>query len=93
MVFDNVDVPEAYILSTWLLIESAPRDGSEIVCWRKGWDHPCFLKWKSNNRIPENHSELAHWYFGDPVEYDDYDFAKVDGAPTHWHPLAPLPRE
>ena len=69
----------------WQPIETAPRDGSLIVCWAAGWTRPCFLCWKTNSRLP------GVAYFGDPDESDDYELAEPGGGPTHWHPLAALP--
>lgn len=81
--------------SGWLDIETAPKDGTCIVCWREG-SEPCFLIWKTNPRIVEGKARgqfLVHLvsYFGDPNEWDDYDLALDDNAPTHWHPLAVEP--
>jgi len=80
----------------WLTIESAPKDGTRILCWAADFDDPCFLAWKTNPRIVQAHSvnqylDLAANYFGDPDEMDDYDLAKTDGGPTHWMPLPAPP--
>ena len=76
----------------WESIETAPKDGREILCWKAGWERPCFLRWKSNPRIEAAHRagvnlDLAVEYWGDPREYDDYDDAKDGAAPTYWLPL------
>lgn len=78
-------------MSDWQSIQTAPRDGSVLVCWREGWEHPCLLCWKCNTRIEENDPIYSQEYFGDLEEYDDYELAEADGGPTHWHPLSPLP--
>ena len=75
----------------WKSIETAPKDGSRILCWAQGWRSPVFLVWKTNRRITGAHErgEMLDWtdsYFGDPNEMDDYDFA-ADCRPTHWLPL------
>lgn len=81
----------------WQLIDTAPKDGTKIVCWAKGWV-PVFLCWKTNSRIVESRKrdpasvdDMADSYFGDPQELDDYDLAKPRQGPTHWHPLQPTP--
>jgi hypothetical protein len=85
----------------WKPIDTAPKDGTLILCWRKGWDHPCLLRWKTNPRVVEAKKNSPQpWmenfdeqYFGDPVEMDDIDdFAVKTSGPTHWHPLEPTPK-
>lgn len=82
----------------WLPIESAPKDGTPIVCWREGWSRPAYLFWKTNpetaeilREFPEMCTEVAASYFGDSRGWDDVDFAHKSNWPTHWHPLDPLP--
>ena len=79
----------------WQPIETAPKDSSLVLCWRRGW-HPVFLMWKTNERIVRAHKanearavRLKESYFGDPDEYDDYNYATPGGAPTHWTPVQP----
>ena len=66
----------------WQPIETAPRNGTRVLCWGPEWDHPDLLIWKLNQRVT---------YFGDPLEMDDYALAKPENRPTHWMPLPPLP--
>jgi hypothetical protein len=81
----------------WRTIDSAPKDGSRIVCWAKGWDTPSLLCWKRNERIAnarkrgEDVEDLVDEYFGDPWEWDDYGMARPGQGPTHWHPLDQFP--
>lgn len=80
---------------SWQSIETAPKDGSRVLCWAKSFDRPCILIWKTNHRIVDAHkageaAELAESYFGDEDEYDDYELAEEAGGPTHWFPF-PLP--
>lgn len=80
----------------WQLIETAPRDGREILCcWagRAGW---ATLVWKINRRISEAHRQEVFLdrstsYFGDPNEMDDYDLAIAANQPTHWFDLPDVP--
>jgi len=80
--------------SEWKPIETAPKDGSWIICMREGWDMPEINIWKTNHRIVRAHKkeqslELNASYFGDPHESDDYTNAHKDDnedKPTHWLP-------
>ena len=79
----------------WEPIETAPKEGI-IVCFAPGWDDISLCRWKTNRRIVDAHTQgvefqYAESYFGDPVEWDDYDMALPGGGPTIWHPLSPLP--
>jgi hypothetical protein len=86
---------------SWKPIETAPKDGSYVLCWAPGWENPCFLIWKINSRIVsakqtgkntwQNIGDMAESYFGDPQEMDDYELAKPGGGPTHWVSLPPFP--
>jgi hypothetical protein len=83
-------------MNSWQPIETAPRDGSRVLCWAPGWQ-PCLLIWKLNNRIQYAHSQKAMLdhaieYFGDYDEWDDYDLALSGNGPTHWLPLPEPPK-
>lgn len=83
-------------MKDWQPIDTAPKDGTPIPCWAESFEQPCFLVWKTNSRIVDAHKEgqdfeLFESYFGDPVEMDDYDLAKLNGGPTHWFELPSLP--
>lgn len=84
----------------WLPIdESTPRvEGKSMVCCWAGDVEPVMLMWKTNHRIvegrkrdPKTWAGYADSYFGDRREWDDYDLAKPESAPTHWWPLDPIP--
>jgi hypothetical protein len=82
----------------WKSIDTAPKDGTPVICWAKGWIKPTQLMWHTNYRIvearkrdPSSVGDMVDSYFGDLVELDDYDLAKPGNGPTHWHPLDPLP--
>lgn len=89
-------------MSNWQPIETAPKDGSRVLCCWVGGE-PCFLVWKTNRRLlkPEYRelsAEEKAWleqfsnpYFGDPNEDDDYDLARTGKGPTHWMPLPEPP--
>ena len=89
-------------MSQWRDIESAPKDGSLVLCCWAGGDTVVLLRWKTNDRITQalaskDPDAIAYWagysdtYYGDPVEWDDYDLAKPGNGPTHWLPYPPIP--
>lgn len=64
----------------WEPIETAPKDGSLVLCcWSGRSNVACLLVWKTNWRINKS-------YFGDPDEHDDYDLVEPENWPTHWFP-------
>lgn len=75
----------------WQPIETAPKDGTSVLCWAPGWEEPSLLIWKANPRLltpVEGHSSS---YFGDAWEMDDYELARPENFPTHWLDYRPLP--
>jgi hypothetical protein len=88
----------------WEPIETAPKDGTYVLCCWAGSPSVCLLVWKTNRRLivdperrlsPEDEAFLkarSASYFGDPQEDDDYDLALPENAPTHWLPY-PAPPE
>lgn len=87
-------------MTDWVPIDSAPRVGgkSVIVCWAGRPDSVSLLVWKTNDRIASARKSgqdldgMVDSYFGDPVEYDDYDLAKPENFPTHWLPRPEVPQ-
>jgi hypothetical protein len=82
----------------WQLIDTAPKDGSRILCsWRGDPGSARFLRWKTNHRIiawnksGANPDGLLESYFGDPDEHDDYELAAPEKGPTHCLLLPDVP--
>lgn len=91
----NSNLARCYLDLLWRPIETAPRDGSRVLCVGPNVG-PDFLVWKTNPRIVAAHQAgqfLDHVasYFGDDIELDDYDYALPENAPTLWLPLPELP--
>ncbi len=66
----------------WRTIESAPRDGSTVYCWRSGWDGWVELSWRRNTRTKTE-------FWNDPLEQDAYEYEH--NPPTHWFPAHVVP--
>lgn len=60
---------------SWKPIKTAPKDGSLVFAWRKGWDRPTYVRWIKNPRTNT-------WFWNDADEYDDYELEEK--PPTHW---------
>lgn len=85
------------LFGAWLPIESAPRDGTEILGWRKDcgilmvrWDAPeNFMTDRECEEIGESAS-VYDWLYADFVEG-----GRLEGqeAPTHWMPLPQEPNK
>ena len=63
-------------MSAWQKIETAPRDGTLILVWRK-----------SNNELGYDHLRLSVDYFKHGAWWE----SRRDMPPTHWMPLPPPP--
>jgi hypothetical protein len=80
-------------MNDWQPIETAPRDGSRVLCWGPSWDWPGFLRWFDAHP----RSGLPSWE--DASEYDQsyyYNvFTDLPGSgkdtPTHWFPIPAPP--
>jgi len=67
-------------MAEWQLIESAPRDGDEMVwLWRPGMRRPWLGHWSAWNRW---------WTTGEVDRYRDHVPCPV---PTHWQPTPEPP--
>jgi len=81
----------------WKPIETAPKDGSEILGWREDcgillimWTAPTdFLSDEELERIGES-SEIYDWFYADFVGG-----GRLDGdlVPTYWMPLPEPPKQ
>lgn len=90
----------------WEPIDTAPKDGSLVLCcWLGGEGGVSLLCWKTNFRLERDRrrdnltDEDRRWldqrvdsYFGDPLESDDYHLAEPANFPTHWLPLPEIPK-
>jgi len=70
----------------WLPIETAPKDGTEVlVCDKYGNRHvAAFLA-----QMYFGHETRPAWMYGEIG--DPYHNEEVEVVPTHWMPLPPLP--
>lgn len=77
----------------WQPIETAPKDGTEILGWRGDagvliirWTAPCeFLTDSELERLPEGSSETYDWFYADFVAGGRLE---GDEVPTLWMPIA-----
>jgi len=77
-------------------IESAPRDGTEILVWTKGcgwlvarWVAPSdFLTELQIEEYAGDDIDDSDWFF---ASYDGGDRIQIDDPPTHWMPMPPDP--
>lgn len=50
----QVEYVRADLVPQWQPIETAPKDGSEFLCWSKGWRYPHMAYWESEYMSFEN---------------------------------------
>lgn len=60
----------------WQPIETAPKDGRDVLVWAAGWDNMCVLSWQP---------ERDRWDDGSGDGYQDY-------QPTNWLPTTKPPQ-
>lgn len=76
-------IHEAAKAMNWQPIETAPKDGTSILAWRRDWkEGPRFVQWRLNRRT-------CTTFWNDPVENDDYE--NEENPPTHWFELPETP--
>lgn len=86
----------AELAQTWRPIETAPKDGTEIIGFRHDcgcvlirWISPInFLTEREIEKLNEDDAETPDWFYADFVEGGRM---SNDGLPTHWQPLPPAP--
>lgn len=67
-------------MAEWMPIETAPRDGTDVLCW-VGFTY-----------TPEQHV-ILHWSEGDWITDYMVDYWAASYEPTHWQPLPDPPEE
>lgn len=67
-------------LKTWRTIDSAPKDGTDILVW-KPHHLVVIARW------------TGHGYIGGPCWFSAYYSAPMPDAPTHWMPMPQPPTE
>lgn len=81
----------------WQSIETAPKDGTEILGYRKDagiflmrWTSPeAFLSERELEQLDSESSESEDWFYADFVAGGRLDGSEV---PTHWMPLPEEPK-
>ena len=80
----------AEAIPKWQPIESAPKDGSEVlllVAYRAGIPYRCLVgHWQRGGHCIEDHPPIdTGWYFWNGLMFD------LAARPTHWMPLPTYP--
>ena len=71
-------------MTEWQPIETAPKDGTEVLLWGRYWSDSQGLF--SRPHVGSYVENLERWQVG--VSHHDYRFRV---RPTHWMPLPPPP--
>ena len=76
----------------WQPIETAPKDGTEVHGWRRGWAHPAPVYFISREYLAREYDDPLRmeegWY---PSCGFIFDLPEVTLEPTHWMPLPEPP--
>lgn len=80
-------------------IETAPKDGTDVLIWRDGWDAAPRAKWGEypDNPVESGDGEEVHmsgWLFDEMISLgheDGFLGWEDDPMPTHWMPLPQPP--
>lgn len=76
-------------MSKWQPIETAPRDGTEVLACIVGFA-PSLVRWLSHNG--KSMWSVDPETFMDEDHFHEY-FMGTSYDPTHWQPLPPPPQE
>lgn len=76
----------------WLPIESAPRDGTQVLVWSDElYIKPYIAWWGVDQNAPEDGNEQEEWLTGDGDSWSTgYYYTPCN--PTHWMPLPAPPQ-
>lgn len=80
------------IADQWQTIDSAPRDGTNILVWADGYQWPEVVRYELYNDpdIEEEAGEPGFWRYSDDLFAD---VAQIEeGELSHWMPLPSPPR-
>ena len=85
----------------WRDIETAPKDGTEVFIFHKGWEQSPVAKWGDypGNPVVNQRNEdcdMEGWIFHEwftPGNEDGFLGWDDDEMPTHWMPLPEAPKE
>lgn len=77
----------------WQPIETAPKDGAEVLTWDADWQLPLMMHFSSKERFERDYGDPNYmeegWYVS--YRYPEPGFAEEPANPTHWMPLPDPP--